>query len=103
MKNDLISRSNMIDALEKELRKCREVNVMSVWSRAIRTVENQPCAYDVETVDRRISEYFSKVIALVCDGTYNKVVADAIVSILISVKEIVRFHIGNGGKEIKND
>ena len=56
MQNDLISRSTLIEELEKELGKCKEVNFMSVWSKAMQIVENKPTAYSVEKVVAELEE-----------------------------------------------
>lgn len=64
MQNDLISRSALIEELEKELDKCKEVNFMSVWSRAMRIVNGQPLGYNlakvIEQLDKEETEWCDK-------------------------------------------
>lgn len=86
MQNDLISRSALIEALQKEEYECEEVMVFpSFWS-ALRIVKEQPTAYDVEKVDKQIVDYFKTQVEKSVDA-WN------VVDFSCDIRKIVR----NGG------
>ena len=58
MKNDLISKSKLLEALRQEEDVYEEaMTTPSYWS-AIRIIKEQPIAYDVEKIDKQIVDYF---------------------------------------------
>ena len=57
MQNDLISRSALLEALEKEEKECEDCMIMPSWYSALSIIKKQPVAYNVEKVMTEMNKY----------------------------------------------